>query len=135
MIHDEIQKPQLRLILPTLDDLELAELCDWSESLQTRHGIAAPQFCGWLDAAVDHEYRRRQSDGQIEAGSEPLPEMAPAEVSTMLLVLSARSYAPQGEQVAKFFDDVLMHVLGLAAIQLLEFQALCEAIQEQAKGE
>lgn len=131
----EATQPRLKMILPRLDENELAALCEWAAGLEVRHGIAAPSFCKWLDSEIEHEYRRRQSAGAIEAGSTPLPSMGPREVSTMLLVLTARTYGPQSQRIGKFFDDVLMHCLALAAVQLCEFQTLCEAIQKQAEGE
>jgi hypothetical protein len=131
----EATQPRLKMLIPKLNETELADLCDWCEGLQARHGVAVPNFCSWLDGAIEHEYRRRQSDGQIEAGSDPLPSMGPKEVSTMLLVLSARSYAPQSQRIGAFFDDVLHHCLALAACQLCEFETLCQAIQQQAGAE
>lgn len=131
----EATQPRLKMILPRLDENELAALCEWSVGLETRHGIAAPSFCKWLDFEIEHEYRRRQSAGAIEAGSSPLPAMDPREVSVMLLALTARTYGPQSPLIGKFFDDVLMHCLALASVQLNEFQSLCEAIQKQAASE
>jgi len=131
----EPTQPKLKMILPLLDDTELAELCHWAETLHLRHAIAVPNFCHWMAAAIENEYFRRNSGGAIEAGSDPLPSMGPKECGTMLLVLSARSYAPQGQRVAKFFDDVLQHCLALAATQLCEFENLCQAIQQQAASE
>jgi len=131
----EAMKPQMALLLPRCSDNEIAELAGWSGSLEVRHGIAIPNFCKWLGETIGAEIMRRTSRGAIEAGSVGLPPMAPAEVSTVLIVLTSRTYCEQTEQIAKFFDHMLHHVVALASVQLVEFQRLCEAINEQAGAE
>ena len=127
---DEATTPKMKLILHRLADAELGDLLNWAASLETRHGCAAPNFCLWLATAVRDELIRRTSGGQIEAGSLALPAMGPREVGIALIVLSGRTYAPQGIQVAAFFDEVLKHVIALAAVQLHEFENLCCEINQ-----
>ncbi len=127
---DEATTPKMKLILHRLADSELGELVGWTAGLETRHGCAAPRFCLWLAESVVAELKRRTSGGQIEAGSLALPAMGPREVGIALIVLSGRTYAPQGIQVAAFFDEVLKHVIALAATQLHEFENLCCEINQ-----
>lgn len=131
----EAMKPQMRIVLPRCSDEEIAELCGWSGSLEVRHGVAAPNFVRWLAEVVADEIRRRTSGGAIEAGSVSLPPMSPGEVSIALMILTSRTYAPQGETIAKFYDQMLHHIVALAAVQLAEFETLCKAINEQAENE
>ncbi len=131
---DEATNPKMKLILPRLADAELGELVGWTAGLETRHGCAAPRFCLWLAESVLDELKRRTSGGQVEAGSLALPAMGPREVGIALIVLSGRTYAPQGIQIAKFFDECLRHVTALAAVQLSEFENLCNEINRQQNG-
>ena len=127
---NEATTPKMKLILHRLADAELGELVGWTAGLETRHGCAAPRFCLWLAESVVAELKRRTSGGQIETGSLALPAMGPREVGIALIVLSGRTYAPQGIQVAAFFDEVLKHVIALAAVQLHEFENLCCEINQ-----
>jgi hypothetical protein len=131
---DEATNPKMKLILPRLADAELGELVGWTAGLETRHGCAAPRFCLWLAESVVAELKRRTSGGEVEAGSIALPAMGPREVGIALIVLSGRTYAPQGIQVAAFFDECLRHVTALAAVQLSEFENLCNEINRQQNG-
>lgn len=131
----EAMKPQMRIVLPRCSDQEIAELCGWSGSLEMRHGVAAPNFTRWLAEVVANEIIRRTSGGSVEAGSVSLPPMSPGEVSIALIILTSRTYSPQGEQIAKFYDQMLHHIVALAAVQLSEFETLCIAINEQAASE
>ncbi len=131
---DEATNPKMKLILPRLADAELGELVGWTAGLETRHGCAAPRFCLWLAESVVAELKRRTSGGEVEAGSIALPAMGPREVGIALLCLSARTYAPQTVQVAAFFDECLRHIIALAAVQLNEFENLCNEINRQQNG-
>ena len=130
MIDEPMTAPTMKLILHRLADAELGELVGWTAGLETRHGCAAPRFCLWLAESVVAELKRRTSAGAVEAGSLALPAMGPREVGIALIVLSGRTYAPQGIQVAAFFDEVLKHVTALAAVQLHEFENLCCEINQ-----
>ena len=132
---EPMKPPQMRITLPRCSDEEVAELCGWCASLEVRHGIEIPNFARWLAETIAAEIRRRASGGAVEAGSVGLPPMGPNEVGTVLMILTSRTYCPQGERIAKFFDGMLTHVVALAAVQLSEFQTLCEAINEQAESE
>lgn len=135
MIDEPMTSPTMKLILPRLADAELGELVGWTAGLETRHGCAAPRFCLWLAEAVVSELKRRTSGGEVEAGSLALPAMGPSEVGIALLCLSARTYAPQGIQVAAFFDECLRHIIALAAVQLNEFENLCNEINRQHESD
>ena len=127
---DEATTPKMKLILHRLADAELGELVGWTAGLETRHGCAAPRFCLWLAESVVAELKRRTSGGAVEAGSLALPAMGPREVGIALIVLSGRTYAPQGIQLAQFFDEILTHVIALAAVQLHEYENLCCEINQ-----
>ena len=127
---DEATTPKMKLILHRLADAELGELVGWTAGLETRHGCAAPRFCLWLAESVVAELKRRTSGGAVEAGSLSLPALGPREVGIALLVLSARTYCPQGVAVANFFDECLQHIIALAATQLHEFENLCCEINQ-----
>lgn len=131
----EPMKPQMRITLPRCSDQEIAELVGWSGSLEMRHGVACPNFVPWLAEVIGTEIMRRTSGGSIEAGSDGLPPMGPSEVGTVLMILTSRTYCPQGEAIAKFFDGCLTHVVALAATQLAEFERLCVEINKQAESE
>ena len=127
---NEATTPKMKLILHRLADAELGELVGWTAGLETRHGCAAPRFCLWLAESVVAELKRRTSGGAVEAGSLSLPALGPREVGIALLVLSARTYCPQGVAVANFFDECLQHIIALAATQLHEFENLCCEINQ-----
>ena len=127
--------PQMKMILPKLSDQEVAELAGWAGSLELRHIGDAPNFAEWAGTVIGEEIVRRSSGGAVEAGSQSLPPMGPKEVGTVLMILSARTYCPQTERIGQWFDETLKHVIALAAIQLSEFETLCQAINEQAESE
>lgn len=129
---DALRPPQMRITLPKCSDQEIAELCGWADSLEMRHGVACPNFVPWLARVVGHEIRRRTSGGAVEAGSDSLPPMGPNEVGVVLMILTSRTYCPQGEMIARFFDGCLTHCVALAATQLAEFETLCVELNNQS---
>ncbi len=135
MIDEPVTPPRMKMRLPQLSNAELAELVNWVLSLELRHGVAMPAFCKWLAEATGNEVARRSGDGQREAGSLTLPALSPFDCGMALIVLTARTYGQQSEKIAAFFDETLKHVVGLACVQLSEFQNLCDHLQSQNGSE